>query len=355
VKEEDQRTLKMRFSELENSSDPRAKLLVKCLRAGFKWAGSSLIHFLVYGTTSLLDFLSEEKDSENGLAHDIDLYRDTEQTKELGKRFVGSDWAYTHTMHRAVKKIKLKSNNDPTMCVEIDEVSIYAKESGLSPSTDIWGNLCVLHVQGCMKAGQLVNSFIPLSVTIHNVLQMDKDSQQPNCYVLRQKAMPTYDTKGEFEPADHYCDGRFRRKLHIRSREKKLVRLQRAWVPGPLVPPSSTFHVTLKPDADGNEKDDDGDGEDEDSEDEEGEDDDDESDDNGDDDEGDDDDSDNDVTKVPDETADRAIARELQRQLDKLPVWDVYEKSTPRKKQASRRTEGRQGQVLRRSKRRKRV
>ena len=47
-----------RFRELKGNSDPRCQLLVKCLKAGMIWAGSSYVHFLAFGTDSLLDFLS---------------------------------------------------------------------------------------------------------------------------------------------------------------------------------------------------------------------------------------------------------------------------------------------------------
>jgi hypothetical protein len=113
----------------------------------------------------------------------------------------------------------------------------------MSPSTDIWGNLCAEFEGEQLQAGQLVEGTpIPLSVTVHNVLQVGNVLCPPPCYVLRRAAWPIYDDQGNFEAADYYCDGRFRRKLHKRK-EAKWVSLHRAWLPGPLVPPPSTFQA----------------------------------------------------------------------------------------------------------------
>ena len=53
--------------------------------------------------------------------------------------------------------------------------------------------------------------------------------------------MPTYDEHGKFQENNLYCDGRFRKKLHICSKEKRLVELVPSWKPGPHILPLEYF------------------------------------------------------------------------------------------------------------------
>jgi hypothetical protein len=129
-------------------------------------------------------------------------------------------------------------------------VNLFKKRSSMSPSTDIWGNLCLEWTNSALRVGQLVpDARIPLSLTLHNALRIGLE--EVACYVLRQKAMPTYDDEGNFKAADYFCDGRFQRKLHVRSKDQKLVRLEKAWIPGPVVPPHFEF---LPPELHGGEE-----------------------------------------------------------------------------------------------------
>jgi hypothetical protein len=77
-----------RAVQLEGSTDPRAELIMKCLRAGYKWAGSALLRFISHGLEELLRFLSE-CNADGSPAHDLDFYRDSKDVQALGKRFVG--------------------------------------------------------------------------------------------------------------------------------------------------------------------------------------------------------------------------------------------------------------------------
>jgi hypothetical protein len=52
-------TVRKRFAELERSTDRGVMLLVKCLRAGTRWAGSSLVTFISGGVWALRLFLAE--------------------------------------------------------------------------------------------------------------------------------------------------------------------------------------------------------------------------------------------------------------------------------------------------------
>ena len=82
----------LRINELTDSDDPRARLIVQCVEAGFIWAGSSFIVWYGTGLKGLIAFLSEVDG--NGIpAHDIDLYRTHKKAQLLGIRFVGKiEW-----------------------------------------------------------------------------------------------------------------------------------------------------------------------------------------------------------------------------------------------------------------------
>lgn len=313
-----------RFAELTQSKDPRAVFISKCLQEGrLKWAGSSLVVFLRNGVSGLLEFLSEagEAKGEAKLLHDVDLYRTTEDTQNIGIRFAGGKkkWTMTTKTKRSVDKITLTwvGEGYDGVGLEVDQVNLHKNSSTMSPSTDIWGNLCAELKEGKLQTGQLVTgSSIPLSVTVHNVLRLGMNPPPP-CYVLRRAAWPTYDEHGNFEPAEYYCDGRFRRKLHDRD-EAGLTSLRKAWVPGPVVPPPSTFaapeRISCAPEE--------AEGEDEAPEEveDEGE------EDAPEEDEGEDDEGDpGDYDEVDVNDASLEYAKALQKEMDALPVWGVYE------------------------------
>jgi hypothetical protein len=114
-KARDEATLTRRFRELSSSTNPIAKLLVKCIRQGrMKWAGMSMTKFLSSGVTALLSYLSETQD-DGKPAHDIDLYRDDKSIKKLGKRFVTTAWDYEEVSKGAVDQIllTLRKSDDP--------------------------------------------------------------------------------------------------------------------------------------------------------------------------------------------------------------------------------------------------
>ena len=137
------------FAELTRSKDPRAVFISKCLQEGrLKWAGSSLVVFLRNGVSGLLEFLSEagEVKGEAKLFHDVDLYRTTEDTQSIGIRFAGGKkkWTMTTKTKRSVDKITLTwvGKDHDGVGLEVDQVNLHKKSSTMSPSTDIWGNLC---------------------------------------------------------------------------------------------------------------------------------------------------------------------------------------------------------------------
>ena len=244
----DTEKLANRFDELEKSSDKRAHLLVKCLKSGFKWAGSSFTEFLSKGTDALLAFLSETQydldDGEDGdavapLSHDIDLYRHDDKTKQLGARFVGGNWKIASLKKAGgVDKVALFLKADPNTRLEIDQVNLH--KSNMNPSCDLWPNLCASFNNGVFGAELLwPDRGPPLDVTVHNALRLNSGTAVP-CYVLRRKAMPTYDDASQFQQDESYCDGRFRGKLHQRA-NTGLVKLLPFWNPGPHIPPLSYF------------------------------------------------------------------------------------------------------------------
>ena len=231
------------FAELVRSQDERAKLLVKCVKGGLKWAGSSFTEFLSKGVEGLLKFLSEKipatADAPESLAHDIDLYRINDSTQKLGKRFIGTQWECPGALKaRAVDKFHLVLKQDNKTQLQIDQVNLH--KSNINPSTDLWPNICASLDDGCLCVGQLwQNRGPPLGVTLHHALSLHSGTPVP-CYVLRRHAMPTYDASGNFQQDDSYCDGRFRKKLHSRS-EKGLVNLVPSWKPGPHFPTLEYF------------------------------------------------------------------------------------------------------------------
>jgi hypothetical protein len=83
----DEAVAQSRFEQLEQSSDERAILIVRCVKRGLKWAGSSFVVFMGGGVDRLLEFLSEQ-DDKGDPAHDVDMYRTSKDTPSLGKRMV---------------------------------------------------------------------------------------------------------------------------------------------------------------------------------------------------------------------------------------------------------------------------
>ena len=232
------------FDNLHASQDERAKLLIKCLTAGLKWAGSSFTEFLSKGTAGLLLFLSEKNpstgDTPASVSHDIDLYRPNDSTQKLGKRFIGNEWISSGPVKaRAVDKWNLTLVSDHHIQLQIDQVNLH--KSNMNPSTDLWPNICASYTEGRFCVEQLWETRgPPLVNTLHNALRLQEGSPVP-CYVLRRPAMPTYDEHGKFQENNLYCDGRFRKKLHIRSKEKRLVDLVPSWKPGPHILPLEYF------------------------------------------------------------------------------------------------------------------
>jgi hypothetical protein len=239
--EMDQILVNRRLVELEKSTDPRAVLLMKCLKNGMKWAGSSFITFLRGGVAELLQLLSE-RNEDGSPAHDLDLYRDSDGVQRLGIMFVGKQiWEFASKKKgRAVTEILLTLRDGGDMLL-IDQVDRF--KSKFPQGTDIWGNLC-LACDSSEARNHLVDSMHPGSgppneVSIHNALLLSTHNDVP-WYVLRRQIMPTYDEVGKFIADDSYCDGRFRHKLHKRQ-ESRLVSLQIFWKPGPVVPAPDTF------------------------------------------------------------------------------------------------------------------
>ena len=76
------------LSDLVKSKDQRAMGIVRCLKRGLKWAGSSFIEFVSGGVSRLLQFLSEMREDSNPM-HDVDMYRTTKKTGTLGVRIFG--------------------------------------------------------------------------------------------------------------------------------------------------------------------------------------------------------------------------------------------------------------------------
>jgi hypothetical protein len=230
------------LTDLESSEDARAQAIVKCVRHGMAWAGSSFIQFLSKGTGGLLDFLSEEEKKEGDittLLHDVDLYRTAETTQKIGVRFL-KGWRHREQKQTkgSVEKFRLSLAAAPGVMLDIDQVNL--AKSSINPSTDIWPNLCLQFVDGQLQVGKLWPDRGPaLEPTLHNVLRMGGGAAVP-CYVLRKQAMPTYDCEQKFDRDESTSDGRFRGKLHARS-TAGLVFLCQHWKPGPHVSPIEFF------------------------------------------------------------------------------------------------------------------
>ena len=124
--------------------------------------------------------------------------------------------------------------------LEVDQVNVY--KGTISPSTDLWPNLCATYKNEEMTVAKLFpKKGPPLKLTLHNALRMGNEAAV-NCYVLRRAAMPVIEG-GEFVVDNETCDGRFRGKLHSRQ-QSEIVQLIPHWEPGPVVPPPETFLVS---------------------------------------------------------------------------------------------------------------
>ena len=199
--------------------------------------------FISSGVIPLCLFLSEITES-GGPLHDLDLYRQEKETQKIGRNFIkagaSAKWKMlSEKTSRSVDKYELQCTAT-LYRLDIDQVNLF--KAPISPSADIWGNLCATYIGGQFRLEKLVNRLeVPLEVTISNVLAIGREPDvAAACYVLRQAAMPKYDDAGKFIENDSYCDGRFRRKLHNR-RAQGLVSLEQMWEPGPVIPDGTTF------------------------------------------------------------------------------------------------------------------
>lgn len=237
------------LSSLQRSTDPRMLLIVKCLTSGMVWAGSSFIEFLSKGTARLVEFLSEQKPAEveaeekgpppPRLLHDLDLYRNSDETQKLGKRFLKGWNVEEEKTKGSVNKYRLSLKADANVKLDVDQVNL--SNSSINPSTDIWPNLCLRHKEGKLQVGKLWPERGPaMDVTLHNVLRMGGSDGPVPCYVLRRKAMPTFDDEKRFVVDESTCDGRFRGKLYARS-ASGLISLHPQWKPGPRIVPIEYF------------------------------------------------------------------------------------------------------------------
>ena len=171
----DNATVRKRFRELEFSDDVRLMLIVKCLKAGMRWAGSSLVTFLSEGVSGLRIFLSACSD-DGKLLHDVDLYREHSKIKKIGVRFLTKKWLLTSTEKcRGVDKFELEYKASQSR-LAIDQVNQF--KTTLSPSTDIWGNLCAAF--NTQTDSFQIEKFAPkkgpkLEVTINNALRVGKE------------------------------------------------------------------------------------------------------------------------------------------------------------------------------------
>lgn len=195
--------------------------------------------FLASGITHLLRFLSET-DAHGDPLHDIDLYRTEKGGRGVGKRLIGSGWGYRKPVlkKRAVERFSLEHTtrgDGRVLRLEIDQVNMY--KGSLSPART-YGRICVLcATERALRVGNLVDvGKPPLSVTLHNGLRYG--TGQVVCYVLRREVFPVY-KDGILISDQSTCDGRFRDKLHLRTKEG--VTLCALWQPGPVVPPVETF------------------------------------------------------------------------------------------------------------------
>jgi hypothetical protein len=232
-KQSDLLLVKTRFTSLEESKDPRAQLIVRCLKKGFKWAGSSFVVFLSNGVEELLEFLSEMEGGEP--AHDVDLYRIDKTTTKLGVRLVSKTWDFPKPKKaRAVDKYTFTLSQqagalETGATFAVDQVNLF--KSKMKPSTDLWPNLCGGYNGSNFLVENLFQDFgVPLAVSLNHALRIGKEENVP-CYVLRREAMPKYDEGGNFVSDESYCDGRFRGKLHKRQLCKSAV-LCPHWKPG---------------------------------------------------------------------------------------------------------------------------
>ena len=196
---DDVKKMKERFKELQASTDPRAKLLCKCLNNNMKWAGSSFIEFVSKGTEGLLNFLSETKQGSVTLAHDVDLYRSTDDDGKLGKRFVGTQWDCPQPKTAgAVRKFSLTLKANGQVRLDVDEVNLY--RSSMLPSTDLWPHVCASKCNGQLQVDNLFpGKGPPLALSLHNALQIG-GGIAVECYVLRRQAMPLCDENGVLYP-----------------------------------------------------------------------------------------------------------------------------------------------------------
>jgi hypothetical protein len=198
------------------------QLLSALMKAGLKWAGSSLIRFLSTNYSGLIAFLNE-MDTDGTLSHDIDVYRTSRTDFRLDKNTfmnlgLADGWVCVqNTKANAVDKLIIHYKQE---CVfHIDQVNLTASKFPLG--TDLWANLfCSVDEKdefnyGVFHEATDVNPFIPSAdVSMNNVINHGGNPLQ--CYVLRQNVMPMY-SEGKFiddgDVADP--DRKFRRKVKL--------------------------------------------------------------------------------------------------------------------------------------------
>jgi hypothetical protein len=202
------------MTELKQSADPRCILLVRLLKAGFKWAGSSLIVFLGQGVPALLAFVSEAG-GDGAPLHDIDVYRDKNRNSTIED--VISDWAWEKTTKYAVDKFTLRQQD---IVLALDHVNYSTKT--FQPGTDLWANMYIsMRPNGDEQYGRFHQLGPPVEVTLENALTAGGAEAVP-CYVLRSAIHPAYKEKspdGVPRVADD-ADGRFTMKLYKRSQPR---------------------------------------------------------------------------------------------------------------------------------------
>ena len=199
-KEADKKTVRRRLNGLNASLDSRIMFIVRCMKRGLRWAGSSGITFLSTGVEGLLPFLSETNE-DGSLQHDVDLYRVLAKSGSFGTHLIKS-WEIVGKPARkgCVTRYSLQSSAAGLHRLAIDHVCLI--KGSMRPSTDVWPNLCVYYDTDSdeLKVGKLFsNEGPPLALTLHNALKLGQPDA--TCYVLRRQVMPVYDN-GVFVPND---------------------------------------------------------------------------------------------------------------------------------------------------------
>jgi hypothetical protein len=213
-----------KMDELNSSTDSRVRLLVRLLKHGLFWSGSSLVAYLRTGESGLIELLDKKADGKP--MHDIDLYVKDKKKKLTPKStLLTREWSVDVKQYKSVDKYDISHLASGARLL-IDQVDTVKHQ--WEPGTDI-GNLNVgwdeekkTYVMSLFHDQRAVKQAPTAALTVKNIMETPSD-RPIDCFVFRSSVMPHYDKNNALIEDESLVsnDQKFRRKLHERSTRKE--------------------------------------------------------------------------------------------------------------------------------------